>query len=101
MHDPHSDLLRQILDEQRRTNDLLLELKKKLQSGLEQQDAVSVDVAAKMLRVGRKRATAYIREGRLRLLGGNPGKRQRLPFNSQVLTTSIREMLEIKAVPSS
>ena len=59
------------------------------------QPTVSVASAARILGVGRRRATAFIRDGKLRLLGGNPTRRQRLPFGSKVLVTSIREALEL------
>lgn len=56
---------------------------------------LTIAQTAKCLKVGRKRAAVMIREGKLRLLGGNPGRKERMPMNSQVLTNSIREALEL------
>lgn len=56
---------------------------------------VSVARAAKILGVGRTTANRMIRDGKLRLMRGWPGRRGRLPFNSRVLVTSIREVLEL------
>lgn len=58
---------------------------------------VSIAAAAKLLGVGRKRASAFIRAGKLRLLGGNPTRKERMPMNAKVLMPSIREMLELPA----
>lgn len=56
---------------------------------------VSVARAAHILRVGRRTVNRLIRDGKLRLLCGWPGRRRRLPYDSRVLVTSIREALEL------